>query len=131
MSWKKGDWKWYINFRDKFKGRYKVTQKIIEERDILIPMPEKSYNAHAVLADWTWKYQRWFPMTIRRCEIEIPDGIPHEGKGENSWDCGVDRTYGVTTGKVKDIPEAVGNIVESSLRTRIKNGGWGDWKWEK
>src|SRR3990167_5778242 len=30
------------------------------------------------------------------------------GKGENSWDCGDDATFWITTGPVKSIPEAVG-----------------------
>ena len=131
MSWGRGRWKWYWNITDRIKGKVEVLKKIIEERDILVPMPEKSYNAHAVLADWTWKYQRWFPMTVRRCEINIPEGLPHAGKGENSWDCEDDATFSMTTGKVRNIPEAIGRLVGSTLHTRIKNGGWGDYKWDR
>lgn len=131
MGWKRGDWKWYINFGDKIKGKYEVSKKVIIERDILIPMPERPYQAHAVLADWTWTYKHWFPMTIRRCEINIPEGLPHEGKGENSWDCGKDATFGITTGKVKNIEEAVGNLVGSVLHDRVKHGGWEDYNWQK
>ena len=97
MNWGKRQWKWYWNITDKLKGKVEVLKKVIEERDILIPMLEKSYNAHAVLVDWTWRYQRWFPTTIRRCEIDIPEGLPHAGKGENSWDCEDDATFSITT----------------------------------
>ena len=131
MDWKRGQWKWYWNISDRIKGKVEVLKKVIEERDILIPMPEKSYNAHAVLADWTWKYQRWFPMTVRRCEIDILEGLPHAGKGENSWDCGNDATFSITTGKVRNIPEAVGNLVGNVLNTRVKHGGWKDYKWDR
>lgn len=131
MCWKNGDWKWCWNISNKLKGKSTVSKKKIEEKDILIPMPEKSYKGHAILADWTWHYQRWFSKTIRRCEIKVPEGIPHPGKGENSWDCGDDATFGLTTGKVKNIPQAVGDLVGMTLETRVKNGGWEDWNWER
>lgn len=131
MGWKRGDWKWCPNISRKLKGKFTVSEKTIEERDILIPMPEKSYKGHAVLADWTWHYKRWFPKTIRRCEIEILEGIPHPGKGENSWDCEDDATFSLTTGKVRTIAEAVGKLVSSVLESRVKNGGWKDWNWER
>ncbi len=131
MGWKKGDWKWYWTISDTLKGKYKVSKEVIEERDILVPMPEKSYEAHAILADWTWHYPRWFPKTVRRCEIKVPEGLPHAGKGENSWDCGDDATFGITTGRVRNIAEAVGNLVGSVLRDRVRYGGWKDWNWRK
>lgn len=127
MGWKKGDWKGHCAVTDRLKGKMDVSKKIIEEMDILIPMPEKSYEAHAVLADWTWKYPRWFSQTIRRCEIEIPGGIPCAGKGENSWDCGDDATFGSTSGKVSSIAEAVGNLIGRILNDRVRYGGWKDW----
>lgn len=131
MGWKKGGWRWYLNIDNKLKGKYKVSKKIIEERDILVPMPEKSYRAHAILADWTWKYPRWFPKTVRRCEIDVPEGIPHAGKGENSWDCGDTATFGMTTGRVRSIAKAVGNLVGTVLNDRVRYGGWGDWNWKR
>lgn len=131
MGWKKSDWKWYWNIGDKLKGKYEVSKKIVEERDILVPMPEKAYPAHAILADWTWKYPRWKSQTIRRCEINIPGGIPFAGKGENSWDCGDDAVFGTTTGKVRNIPEAVGGLVGSILADRVKNGGWSDYDFKR
>jgi hypothetical protein len=130
-GWKKGGWRWYMNISDKLKGKFTVSKKIIEIKDILIPMPEKSYKARAVLADWTWHFPRWFPKTIKRCEIEIPEGLPHAGKGENSWDCGDDATFGLTTGKVRSISQAVGELVGMTLETRVKNGGWDDWNWKR
>jgi hypothetical protein len=131
MGWKKGDRKWCFFISDMIKGNHSVSKTIIEERDILIPMPEKSYQAHAILADWTWKYPRWFSKKVRRCEIDIPDGIPHAGKGENSYDCGDDATFGITTGRVKNIPIAVGNLVGSILNDRVRYGGWSDWNFQR
>ena len=131
MESKKGDWKWFWNMSDILKGKARVSKKVIEEKDILVPMPEKSYKAHAILADWTWHYPRWFSLTIRRCEIELEEGIPHAGKGENSYDCGDDATFGVTTGKIKNIAVAVGNLVGSTLDIRVRYGGWKDWNFKR
>ena len=131
MSWKKNDWRWYINLRDILIGNPKCSQKTIEEKEILIPMPEKAYSGKATLADWTWTYPRWFPKTIRRCEIQIPEGIPFPGKGENPWDCGDDATFSITTGKVGSIAEAVGILVGDVLATRVRYGGWDCWNFKK
>ena len=132
MSWSKGDYKWYCNISDKLKGKYTVTKKIIEERNVLIPMPEKSYLAHIVLADWTWTYPRWFKTKVRRAEIEMSiEGIPFAGKGTTSYNCGDDAVHSMTTGNVNDIPDAVGKLVSSVLHNRVKNGGWGDWEFKR
>lgn len=131
MCWKNGDWKWCCDISRKLKGKFTVSKKIIETNFVLIPMPEKTYKGHAVLADWTWHYPRWFSKTIRRCEIGVPGGIPHPGKGENSWDCGDDATFRLTTGKVRSIAEAVGKLVGMVLESRVKYGGWEDWNWKR
>lgn len=131
MSWERGDLIWYFPILGTLKGRAKISKKIIEERDILIPMPEKMYSAKAILADWTWIYLRWFKKVIRRCEIKIPEGIPHAGKGENSWDCGDNATFGITTGRCKSIPEAVGILVGNVLNNRVRYGGWKDYNWKR
>ncbi len=113
-------------------GRENCTRRTIEERNVLVPMPEKAYPAKAQLVEFTWKRPRWpFAKTMLRVNIDIPGGIPHAGKGENSWDCGDDGTFGLTTGECKSIPEGVGILVGSCLRTRVRYGGWDDWSWKR
>ena len=129
-GWKKGGWKRYWDITGMLKGKSKVSKHILEEKDILIPMPEKNYQGHAILVDWTWIYPRWFSETVRRCEIEIPEGLPFPGKGENSWDCGDDAISSIITGEVKSIAKAVGNLVGDVLGDRVRYGGWKDWNWE-
>jgi hypothetical protein len=63
-----------------------------------------------------------------RVDLKIDKGIPHAGKGENSWDCGDDATYGMCCA-VKNIAEGVGVLVGSVLHDRVKYGGYGDWLW--
>lgn len=113
-------------------GKNKYNREIIEERDVLIPMPEGNYEAHIKLCKDTWKRPIGFTKTILRIDAQIPKGIPHAGKGENSWDCGDDATFGMCC-QAKSIAEGIGEIVKNSIKTRIKYGGWNDyvWKWKR
>ena len=126
---------WYrdgcFHFDNFFFGKAKHWEEIIEERNIMIPMPEKSYQATAKLCNAFWKRPRCsIVKKIRRIHIDIPEGIPHEGKGENSWDCGIDATYGICC-PARNIPTGVGTLVGSVLNDRVRYGGWGDWEWAK
>lgn len=125
--WRKGA----FHFQDFFFGKPTCSTEVVEERDVLVPMPEKSYQATAQLVRYTWSRPRWFDKVVIRCEIKVKEGIPHEGKGENSWDCGPDATYSMTTGECRSIAEGVGRMVGSILRDRVKYGGYKDWSWSK
>lgn len=67
------------------------------KRDIplLIPMPEGVYRAVAKIERRTWKRPLWFARVRVSVDVTIPKGIPFQGKGENSWDCGDDGLYGI------------------------------------
>jgi hypothetical protein len=119
--WDIGDWIF---------GKPVYSSREREKREIVVPMPEKAYAATATLSEASWTFPRWFTTRVTRVEIDVPEGIPHEGKGENSWDCGTDATFGMTCA-AKSIPEGVGKFVGSCLRDRVKYGGWGDWEWKK
>ena len=133
MSWSSSIPKWRhgnLNFVDMLLGRDKCEHYPIEEHDVLIPMPEGAYPATAKLEQWTWRRPRWFARSLKRVTIDIPKGVPVPGKGENSWDCGDDAIFG-TTVQASSIAEGVGMLVGSALRTRIRYGGWSDWKWDR
>lgn len=119
-----------IDLHRLIKGKPVISEVIVDERDVLVPMPEGNYKAHAKLLHKTWTYPRWFTQEISAVDLEFKKGVPHEGKGENSWDCGPDATTGFYC-PANSIADGVGKFVGSSLATRIKNGGWDDWKWEK
>jgi hypothetical protein len=53
-------------------------------------------------------------------DLDIPGGIPHEGKGENSWDCGMDGLFGCSGATVA---EAIANAVRHTQRDRERYGG--------
>lgn len=126
-KWRDGS----FDLRDFFLGKSKCITEVLEERDVSVPMPERPYAANAKLMLYKWVRPRWFTKEMTRVEIKVPEGIPHEGKGENSYDCGVDRTYGMTTGECGSIPNGVGILVGSVLSSRVKYGGWSDWIWNK
>lgn len=126
-------WWWHMSFNpmDAIFGRYVYSDQTIEERDIEVPMPEKAYPATAKLQVCHWQRKRSpFIKRMERVSIEIPGGIPKEGKGENSWDCGLDATFSMTT-NASSIAEGVGQLVGSVLADRIRHGGWGDWNFKK
>jgi len=119
-SWSRSDPDWQsfrINFPDLLLGRWKYSEETISEEDVEIPMPEKNYPATLKMFESTWKRPLWFPKRLVRAKVEIPEGIPHPGKGTASWNCGEDATYGLTC-KAKTPEEAIAAVVESVLGCR-------------
>lgn len=128
MCWNSRDPKWMSGSFDVIKfllGDTDYGRRVIEERDVMIPMPEKSYPAKAKLevAHWIRPRWPWAPFSTRGTyvNVDIPGGIGIPGKGENSWDCGDDALFGLST-KARTIEEGIGKVVESALTTRRKHG---------
>lgn len=110
-----------FNLADLLLGRRKCTTEIIGSGETLIPMPEGSYRATYKTERRTWKRPRSF-FKLQRVDfwLDIPGGIPHEGKGENSWDCGEDGLCGIGG---ETLEKAIGAAVSSVLNDR-KRYGW-------
>lgn len=124
MSWSSKTPKWkHGNFSitDFVLGKRKYTEGDQEVHKVKIPMPEGAYDAMVALGEDRWERPRWFTLRVRRARVEVPIGIPFPGKGENSWDCGEDCSYGFT-GPAATVEEAIGKQVESVLRNRRKYG---------
>lgn len=123
-KWRNGSWHFF--------GSHKLqSEKLVYERDVLIPMPERSYRWHAKLYRTTWgfdKLPRLFDRELMRVQLDSRPGeqIPKPGKGENSWDCGEDALFG-STAPACSIEEAVGGVVGSVLRDRKRYGG-SEWR---
>jgi hypothetical protein len=110
-----------FDFADFFLGRQTHSKETVETRDVLIPMPEGSYPATVEFVRAKWKRPRWFALVKTCADVKIPKGIPFEGKGDNSWDCGEDATFGMWT-PAASIEEAIGKVVSSVLRDRNRYG---------
>jgi len=108
-------------------GRNNHSQKTIKETDVTVPMPEGNYEGKVKIFESKWKRARlpWAKYMVRS-EIEVPKGIPYPGKGENSWDCGTQHTYSITSPR-KTIEGAIAGMVESILNTRKRYGGSVNW----
>lgn len=126
MEWNKSD-PWYMQTyhfdpADFFLGQRKYERKILTVGECWIPMPEGSYSANYEETIETWIRPRW-PLKKTRYGFwfEIPGGIPHEGKGENSWDCGEDALCGTGSSK-PTLPEAIGDVTGCALRYRERYG---------
>ncbi len=130
----KFDWGWSrqmpkwmdgnFHLADFFIGKSKYSKEILETHEVSIPMPEGSYPATVTIERCTWKRPRWFAKVREGATIDIPWGIPHEGKGENAWDCGEDRLLGCGSNSTK-LSEIIGDVVRAGLRGREKYNGKG------
>jgi hypothetical protein len=123
-KWRRGSW--YP--LDTIFGRKNYSSQAIRTSNIVIPMPEGQYAATVELTEDTWQRPRawWTSHRLQRAHIDCERGIPHPGKGENSYDCEDDATYGLTTEAANEA-EAIGKMVASVMRSRQKYGGL-DWQ---
>lgn len=128
----------YVFLDDFFFGRAKYSAETISEGDTVIEMPEGVYQATYKKFISSWRRPRSpFVKKITRIELDIPVGIPHEGKGENSWDMGMDATFGVTMPleQGETIGEVTRRFAMSCLKERQKYGSlsgdaYSKWKTE-
>lgn len=120
-------WEWSIRQHDVW-GRTSHESEVVAAGVCTIPMPEGGYPATWEQKRSTWRHVRW-PGKARdwfrersRTDVwvSVGGGIPCEGKGENSWDCGMDGVFG-TGGPT--LERAIGNYVAAVMRERERNGG--------
>lgn len=89
---------------------------------IRIPLPEGEYEAEAVFEHRVWLRPRWpFHRYRTYTDVRVKEGLPFEGKGENSWDCGEDATMGYSV-QGHDLEKAVAEGVRITLRNRERYG---------
>lgn len=115
----------YIHLADVIFGRRKYSETVLEEGEVEIDMPEGVYKATFKRFISYWRRPRWFGVqSLHRMSFDIPAGIPHEGKSENSWDMGMDATFGTTF----PIEEGVGVFAEAkkfAIRCLIERQKYG------
>jgi hypothetical protein len=122
MEWHTRDPWWVRGFTiepAKLLGQQVADSRIVGRQDVIVPMPEGTYKATATTEEWIRGRRFWFKRRSSSVWLEIPKGIPHAGKGENSWDCGDDGLFGIGGDTVED---AIGRAVASVLRDRRRYG---------
>ena len=121
--WRHGSW----HPLDTILGRQKYSERTIDTRRVPVPMPEGVYEATVRMYEAERRRPRWpWPRRILRADVKPDKPIPFPGKGENSWDCGDDATYEMTT-NARTPEEAVGHLVATVLRDRKQRGGGYGW----
>lgn len=124
------EWPWWANstlsfsgLLDRLFGHFEMTEEVVSEDEVEVPMPEGTYKGVVKLVVGRWK-RPWLPLVRRlhRAHITIQKGPPAPGKGENSWDQG-DRAISEATCSAHSVPQAVAQIVEWTLRDRRRYGG--------
>jgi hypothetical protein len=132
MGWSSGTPRWrYGAWHPLGHFQRQGEPEVIEQREVLVPMPERSYRGLARLERSRWgfpKLPRHFDRVDYHVSIEMADGeqVPFPGKGENSYDCGEDAAFGLSC-PARTIEDGVGRLVASVLRDRRRHGGAG-WK---
>jgi hypothetical protein len=116
-----------VNLPDLLLGKAEYSNRPLGDTETVVSMPEGNYRARVEMFESTWKRPRWFAKRMVRATIHTPDGIPHPGKGENSWDCGENATYSLTC-PAATVEEAIAAMVESVLRSRRRHGGSVNWE---
>lgn len=100
-------------------GRWVATHALERTVPVQIPMPEGVYHGTARIERWVRGRRFWFKRHTTEVWLDIPKGIPHAGKGENSWDCGDDGLFGIGGSSVED---AMNRAVTSVLDSRRRHG---------
>lgn len=107
--------------RDRLFGRPRCETTEGPWESVEIPMPEGNYAGRVRKETRVWKRPRWPWIRQRRVEwwVDMIEGVPHAGKGENSYDCGDDAVMG-TGGSTR--AEAIANVTRAALRNRERYG---------
>jgi hypothetical protein len=112
----------WLSFHDLLAGKAEYSEELLEHHEIIIPMPEGTYNWTADLKRRTWTRPRGRTQHSLNYDLNAADGeqIPIPGKGENSWDCGPDAIHGTGAAESEGIAGAISTVVRSALRSRIR-----------
>lgn len=135
-KWRRGN----FNFRQFILGKTNYSTKELEYKDFILPYYEGNYKIRVIKSNAKWTMRRrlfWFlDISTDRYEVKagyIKDGewkdvpIPHEGKGENSWDCDEDATYSISFGiknkLLRNCTDVALEFWKSTMKDRIRYGG--------
>lgn len=120
--------RWVIDLDRIIFGRPVHSEEVLATGTTNISMPEGHYEANYTISKRAWRYPRWFTQHRETISFDIPSGIPIEGKGENSWDCGMDARMGSSVEWKGDLHDASQEIALDILKTRQRRGGLAHYK---
>ena len=128
LEWKSKDPWWRkgktIHFDDLLLGKVKYESSEVKPRErVEIELDGRVYRGTAKFEFSRWKRPRWFAHEKESTWIDMDrgHGLPHAGKGENSWDCGDDAICGWGVDG-HSISKAIASGIERVLEYRKKRG---------
>lgn len=133
-SWSKGQPWWmspHWEWERLFFGKTESNRELVDLGTTLIPMPEANYPATFEVARYEQSYSKPLGRLRDRVlgkrvhfntTIEPGKAVLVPGKGENSWDCGDDAIYSLSTDG-QSVESAVAKVVESAFLDRRRHGG--------
>lgn len=125
-------WSFSIHFDDLLLGRSAYSVETLDQGEAEIDMPEGKYPTTYTVERRTWKRPRWpWPVIDTSVQFEITAGIPHEGKGDNDWDQGMNSTHGIGTHWDGNIYDAARRVALKCLATRQKYGSLSSLDYQK
>lgn len=116
---------WSVNLTNMLLGRRQYHEGAVTlAGEYSLDMPEGRYRCKVQLREDSWSRPRWRTLRIKRAIVDVltEGGVPVPGKGENSWDCDDDATFGMTC-PAATVDEALSRLRESVLRTRARRAG--------
>lgn len=118
-NWRKGS----VFLLDTIFGRATcTTEKIGAPVQAVACFPEGQYALTLQRETRTWKRPRWpWPYVRHFVDITLDRPPGFQGKGENSYDCGPDAIYGMSSDG-HSFEDAVATYVKAVLRERRKRG---------
>lgn len=109
-----------------------VRETIQENIQVAIELPEGVYEGICKEERSRWFYTKPVGKLLNKIHeprwktywyIDIPGGIPVEGKGENSYDCGMDGLFGLGGGSNSNPLTLADSVVQHVLKDRNEYGG--------
>ncbi len=137
--WMNKDWRnSSFNFSRKILGDTEWIKCNQTYEDFILPYFEGNYAVRIFEEDFHLKYKRrifWFldkkgkkfegHAGYQEGGVFVEKPVPHEGKGENSWDCGEDCTYSISFGVYQGLHSKADAALEfwkSTSKDRIRYG---------
>lgn len=139
-----GDWRrsdpWWkrglrVDLLDLFLGREENFSKSRPLGWVDVPMTEGVYRAKVYRVTYS-SFRPLWPFVSRHTLYDFKrfvgpskgsKSIPYPGKGESSWNCGMDGVFGCSFPADGSLQDAIGKVVASVLETRLERTGDASW----
>lgn len=128
-EWNSTDPKWRrgsIHFDRLLMGKHSCEWQNLDGGKFVLPFFEGVYEVEVIKKLRIDSFTRWFTRKSISFEVKCDAGVPHEGKGENSYDQGEDCTFAInfpgSRTKTNTLYQAALYFWHSCMETRERYG---------